>query len=354
MLFGNLMGKDFDNLGQRMTYVLAVQMSPMKSIENDTAGTESLEGLYAFISDYYKAVFENPSLVGIDGLPDECENNTHGDKPYLDTRKLMRKVQKKITDVFDWLVLYGKKGRIKESSLVVDKADARITKKKAAVLENFGIQITDDDEKFTLSSEKYPGMMSALKYVAGISPDKKSHIYLYRGIFDTGYNYFPSMYREHCTSQKAFDRLVDYCRSNGFEEHFQLNDSVYGMNYRFKKEHEGMELQFLCQYDLRYYYQLKFTFIDDKKVTKWVLENFGNLDEKIQDLFFEKNKKCNKCGWCNQTDKSRPLAFITVGYKGESHALCPYFQQIRCYFLEEEYVDKVLHFYDYVLRCAEK
>ena len=349
MLFENKMGKDFENLGQRMTYVLAAQMSLLNTVDSGTASAKAQEELYSFICDYYISVFNDPSLIGIDDLPDECENNTHGGKHYLETRKLMRKVQKKITDVFDWLILCGKIGAIEDKKLITNKKEAKLTKKKLEVLERLGLQFVINDSELSIISTKYPEIMIALKYIADISPEKNSYMYIFRGIFNTDYNYYPEVYREHCTSPVAFDRVIDYVRSHGFCEEFQLADSLHEMKYTFTKTHNDMELKFHCQYDVRYYYQLSFTFVDDKKVFRWVLENFNNFDEQIQDLFFEKNKKCNKCGWCNQTDRSKPLAFITVNYRGENVELCPYFQHIRCYFLEDEYIDKVLHFFDYVL-----
>lgn len=349
MLFENHMGKDFENLGQRLTYVLAVQMSPLKTIENSTVGVDAQKDLYTFICDYYKAVFDNPAIVGLDYFPDECENKTYEGKHYLETRKLMRKLQKKITDVFDWLILCGNLGYVKSNELGFDKKEAKLTKKKLEIFQSLGLEIELKDNRVSMHSPRYPKMMSALKYVSGISPVKNSYMYIFRGIFDTEYNYYPDVYKEHCPFPEVFDKVVTYVRANGFKEDFQISDSLHNMKWGFVRTHNDMEFRFSCQYDVRYYYHLLFTFIDDKKVVRWVLENFSVFDEQIQDLFFEKNKKCNKCGYCNQTDKRRPLVCITVNYKGENVELCPYFQFLRCYFLPEDYVDKVLHFFDYAL-----
>ena len=169
MLFENHMGKDFENLGQRLTYVLAVQMSPLKTIENNTVSVDAQKDLYTFICDFYKAVFDNPEIVGIDYFPDECENNTYGGKHYLETRKLMRKIQKKITDVFDWIILCGRIGNIKSNELGFDKKEAKLTKKKLDTLQKLGLEISFKENKVSMQSPSYPKMMSALKYVSGIS-----------------------------------------------------------------------------------------------------------------------------------------------------------------------------------------
>ena len=346
MLFGNMVGRDFNNLPSRIIYNLAVQVSPFRPVDECGLAKASQQDLYEFVCGFYEKIMEDPTRIGMDISPDECENRPLEDKTYLDTRKLMRKQEKKITDLFAWLVMCGQDGDVIEGRLVADRKATKMTKPKLAVLDAVGISGMIQDKNVVLWNEEYPRMMSAVRYVASISPEKRPSAYLMRGIFDPGYDYSRGFYRDLCNDPRSLNRVTDYVESNGFQISFCTADEYADIRYRAGKRYGDSEIMLLCEYDKRYHNQLMFTFVSDKKVFDMVLGNFAGLDGKVQDMFFSIIKECQECGFCNQTNRNRPLACIEIEYNGAKTNKCTYFQHLRRRDLNGDFVDSVLHFYE--------
>ena len=60
---------------------------------------------------------------------------------------------------------------------------------------------------------------------------------------------------------------------------------------------------------------------------KFFLNRFNLMEKQVKDFCIQHTKKCDRCRYCVQTDKTgaRPLAYIPVFYEGTDYKLCPYF-----------------------------
>jgi phosphoribosylformimino-5-aminoimidazole carboxamide ribonucleotide (ProFAR) isomerase len=65
-----------------------------------------------------------------------------------------------------------------------------------------------------------------------------------------------------------------------------------------------------------------------------------------RELILERIKRCDGCGYCNQTDRKRPRAFIPTTWDGNTYLFCPYFPAFNCCWvqLDDAAADKILSY----------
>ena len=182
MLMPNQTGKDFENSGRRLIYNFIALRADFKSVDSDTVTEESQKQFYDFISDFYLKIYDDPSIISMVIEPDETEERPHKGRvceawnhAHLEPRKLRRKNQKIICDLFNTLEFMGVTGVLSGSRLIVQKSALELNKAKLnktlKTLSSLGIAYEENDTAVSLWSEKYLLMCPAWKLLAEISKE---------------------------------------------------------------------------------------------------------------------------------------------------------------------------------------
>lgn len=82
------------------------------------------------------------------------------------------------------------------------------------------------------------------------------------------------------------------------------------------------------------------------------LEKFDSMSSTLKDFVIEYTKKCDRCHYCVQTDKTgtRPLAYLPIDYNREKYELCPYFPGYTYSWtsIDDELVDRIIEFLSFM------
>ena len=183
-------------------------------------------------------------------------------------------------------------------------------------------------------------------------------------LFRMDYSYALDIYRRFFNSA-ALDKLVDWMREKGYKPfdiyHLIGTDCKLSLSYvnpkwgntpprggfEYKIKHTGISFRY-----------------DNGVQIPWVLgvcipggmkpylSRFDSMEDSLRDFVISRNRKCNGCRYCVQTDKTgaRPLAAVTVVQKGKQYSLCPYFPGgfYSWTSIDEEAADQIIALLDFM------
>lgn len=110
MRFENMVGKDFQNVSQRVIYSIIASFDEFQTITTKEADDKSQKQMYDFLWNFAISIYNDPSILKLPLDKDECEDRTADSKHYLETRKIMRKISKQIEDFYTMLMDIGQTG----------------------------------------------------------------------------------------------------------------------------------------------------------------------------------------------------------------------------------------------------
>jgi len=281
---------------------------------NAPVSAEEQERFYYLIKELYQLAFDEPLLFvtqlhADDAYPNRFNRKGYG-KPEL--HRNMVKFTKSIDMLLEAMFLMGK-----------DEV-CKLTKKQAAVLSRLGIaDFANLPPAWIWMSTREAASLTSFSYC----------------LFDCDYPYTSEIYAR-LLGEAGFKKLENWMLSNGYKR-FDIYDVVASNcrlsltianpkwnenpptgGFEYKIKHTGISARFE-------------PYIKDPVVfglcipngLKPYLEDFSFMDKELQDFVVKHTKKCDKCGYCVQTDKSktRPLAITPVEYDGSTYPFCTYF-----------------------------
>jgi len=304
----------YTSLEQRLAQNYLCLLAPFVPDRNAPVNTDEQERLYNLMKNLYQLAFDEPLLFVAQLHEDDAYPNRFNKKSY-GKPELQRNVVK-FTKSIDMLL---------EAMFLMGKGEEyKLTKKQAAVLSRLGIvDFSNLPPEWIWLSTREAASLASFSYC----------------LFDRDYPYTSEIYAR-LLGEAGFKKLESWMLSNGYKR-FDIYDVVasncrlsltianpkWNSNlptggFEYKVKHTGISARFEPH-------------IKDPVVfglcipngLKPYLEDFAFMDKELQDFVVKHTKKCDKCGYCVQTDKSktRPLAIIPVDYDGNVYSLCTYF-----------------------------
>jgi hypothetical protein len=351
----NKIGKNFDNLAQRMVYVYLGSFPRFVPVKSEQASEYAQKQMFRFLEDMLCKLYDNPALIDLPLPPDDCYEDwmLNNKKPFL--IKAMRSINKSITSFFTILHRIGEVGIIKDNRLYVDKKQVRITSKTLAQLAQFGVDSDSGKDQVVFWSDAYAGLFPAWKLLASVSSENQNDplIEFSRGMFDPTYPYNSDIYSFLSGNETLFFALETFFKVNGYERLDNQKPSTSadnGIRIDWRKSYTekdsgGIDIWF----DFRKRNPLKF----ELRVPRFreLLLTFDSLGDPLKQLAVERAKKCDNCGYCIQTDKTRRKRMAyTAEYQGETYALCPFFPNLTWTYLDEKAVSDIKNLLTYTER----
>lgn len=343
MQFENKIGKSFDSLAQRMIYVYIATFPEFIPLASDQASKDSQKQMHDFLWSVITGLYEDPTLIDLPIQPDDCYENwmLNNRKPELIT--MMRKINKVLDSFYTLLIKIGEVGEIKDNRLYVDKSAVRISSKNLTWLGNIGLKNESNKTDTAFWSEEYPEMLPAWKLLSSVAIENPldSVLLFSRGIFDASFNYSSGIYAVLSGNPVLFNEFQRFFEDNGYDYSIHdrgkpIVDNCASLEWHKEfnaKDGDGMKIR----YDYRKVNQIVFELMIPR--FRELLLQFEKMDDELKNLAVERTKKCDKCGYCIQTDKvNRKIIAFKAEYNGETYEMCPFFPAFIWNYIDEKTV----------------
>lgn len=322
----------FKNLEQRVVGSY-IDTFPAFIPEKCSEVTESEQKqFYNFIKNIYLKIFDNPLLLytklNEDDLYTHRFNKAFDNKPKLYGQ--MQSDTKKMEEFLNVLFEVGISGHIGTDKLIIDNS-VKVNKKHLSILEQCGLSSAKENHQTAFFYDHGNEMFRAWKWMA--TRPGASNLSFSRCLFNSEYSYASDVFSRLLGNEKAFYALEKYLMENGYIRIDNRDNQIaldYVKNYDKKdmpvkdswaeRTHGGISLKY-------YYYVAKPACISLRvPKLKEILNDFDLMEDELKDFVVKRNKKCDDCRYCVQTDKmgKRNLIFTTVSLD-KKYNLCPLF-----------------------------
>lgn len=355
----NKIGQDFNNQAQRMIYNYIATYSPFYCVETSEVSIDQQKSAYEFLLNIYLKLYEDPTILGLQLLPDDSYTDweLHNNRPNLVTK--MRSMLKKVDEFISTLHNVFLVGFIENDSFIINTEELHLKSTFIKQLNLLLITCEKNNSSYILTCSK--DTLLGLKFLAKISAENtlKPYFLFSRGIFNTASPFTIDLFRELLGDENAYNKLIqfflthDYRRIDNRENRISLDfvknhsdkDTEVKSNWA-ERTHSGIEFGFE---ELRYnqlFIGLRVPYFAD------VLKAMDKADDKIRNYVVHQSKRCDNCGYCTQTDKTgtRPRQYVPVQYDGKMYYICPLFcgYQYRWRKLNDEIVNNIIMFLSFV------
>lgn len=326
----------FSSVEQRIAHTYRDTLPPFVPAKDSPPPTEQ-EAFYRLIAAVYQLAFDEP-LLFVPKLyaPDDAYPNRFNRTPYGKPELLMamKKMRKAVDELLAVMYAMGAGEAVK------------LNKRQAVVLARLGMA---------------PGEPLPDAWVWMSTRPGASLLAFSRCMFDAEYPYLSDLYARLMGNEAAFRRLEGWMLQHGYERFLITNttasDDRASLTYanpawgatppkggfEYGMRHTGVSMR----YDI-YVANPQVLGVCIPGGMKAFLEKFGEMDAGLQAFVASRNKPCNNCGYCTQTDKTgkRAKAFVPIEHDGKKYAMCTYFQGGRFCFsaLTDELVDMIIAF----------
>lgn len=296
-------------------------------------GIRAQEQFYQFMHGLYERMSVDPALLfgtlHEDNAYSHRFNKGADNKPKL--KDLMRKVIKEVDTLLIILFQIARSGQLASNTLVVD-GSVKVSKKHWLLFEQIGLHQKAEPGRFVLSHNDYDEMFQAMTWMA--TRPNASLLAFSRCLFLEGYPYASDIYARLSGNEEAFRRLERYLIDSGYTR-MDNWDGTITLDY-FKTHGDEKPTKGGFQYGIHHTgISASYDLLMDRPQVfglciprmKEILTAFDCMPPQVQDFVVKRTKKCDKCRYCVQTDKTgkRPLATQLVNYQGREVSLCPYF-----------------------------
>jgi len=369
---------DFNSSAARIIYNVSAMRAEFNAVDSDTVSETAQRQFYDFMTGAIHRMFQNPEIIGLIIEPDETENNPHPHRKYkpnthkyLETRKLLRKNQKILSDFFDTLEWLGSIGEEAGEKLMVPMCDLVTRsknkpkqKKLLDTLRAVGFDLIERDGMLFIGCDAYPQMCCAWRLLSDVATADKDcrtlvnvtsndnnnrifarHVYDVPNddIFEILYRHINEDARDHVRSffeylkSKGFDARKIACSPFGESENIdiQLAQTKTYTDPTLQKN-ESFILHIRAIYELRWYRPLSFRLLTDRAPFYILHHRFDQLPAHLQDFTVKYSGTCRgeACGFCVQMNREaaakreKPFNYNTVNYQGVPMNLCYYFKHV--------------------------
>lgn len=338
--FNELPFKEYASLEQRMVkyyWDLLAPYYPSKDIPEI-----SQREYYEFVEGLYSRLYSEPEgfftkLYEDDAHPNRFNNSDYG-KPEL--KRHMRSDQEKIESLLILLSEIVKTGEAVGDSVLIK---SNLTKKQAEQLSYMEFDVSCN----ILTHNKYKNIFKAVSFLA--SKEKLPWPLMF-GWFDDTYPYLEKTFAKHYDKEQ-YERLTGWLQDNGYR---MGSHSGLTLDYFKSTGNKEEQLGYAVHGD-KAHYGFTFEFRPEPRVRQHcepriiqfgqMLESYDELSENSKQLIFLKTKRCDRCRYCVQTDKTgkRPLAAVNMS---GGLSLCPYYPGFTFVFekLSSKNVDYIIDF----------
>jgi hypothetical protein len=303
----------FTSLEQRMAKAYMDMFPKFVPDKNAGIGIAGQEKFYSLMKNLYKLAFDEP-LLFVPSLHEDDVYPNRYKKSYGKPKLIndMRKFVKAMDSLLQSMYLLGQ------------DPGAKTGKREREILSRLGI---NDFSKLPLA-----WAWMAKRPESGI-------VEFTHCLFDRNYPYSSDIYAS-LLGESSFRKLETWMVEQGYKRfdihNITASDCKLTLTYanplwgkeppkggfEYKIRHTGIS----AQYD--FYVQQPAVFgLCIPNGLKAYLDAFDSMGAENQDFVVNHTKKCDRCGYCVQTDKtgSRPLACIQVNHGQKNYNLCPYF-----------------------------
>jgi hypothetical protein len=340
------MAESFENMAQRAVHYFIVTMPSFNAVNSKLATEKEQENAYNFIKGIYIKLFENPELLNLKIIPDDCFESIwteQKEKPGL-TNKI-RTYIKHINAFIEILYNIVCLGQADDVQIILDKNTYEVKASMLKKLSNFGItaQKNEDNYNFAFPADTVKG----LKLLASVSTEyshksaNKIHDRAYYnyllfslGVFNPELPYTAEIFTNIIKHKEPFDKLMNYYINNNYirvdHKEGKINWDIVSVDYvRFYGEPTGRidyawKTGYLSGISIMY----NESYADFMKIGlhipffRELLDSYNQMNDTLKEwlpIFC----KCSGCRYCVQTDKTRikPLRFVKAG----KYNLCPLF-----------------------------
>ena len=342
------MPKTFDSLPQRGIHYFLASMPPFRAVPSDAANETEQENAYRSIRGLYEKLYDDPGLLGLKILPDDCFPNwwtPKKEKPALTAQ--IRGYIKTINVFVEALYNIVSLGKADGDTIALAKGKVEIKPAMLKRFAGFGIAAANEGENLAFA---FPdGTVRGLKLLAAISAGHASQsataihtqpvnafTLFSHGVFDPAAPYTAEIFRGLFENKDAYDKLNAHMETNGFirldnkEYKVGLGGNPVSLDYvKFYGKPEG---KIGDAWKTRNFSGIGMVYDEQTQACttigihipffREILENANTMSDSLRGFMAQFNK-CMGCRYCVQTDKSKtkPLRFMKVN----DNNLCTYF-----------------------------
>lgn len=328
----NKIGKDFENLAQRVVYGYAGTMPGFVPVKSNLATEQSQKQLHGFISDMAQILYSNPETIGLPIRPDDYYNDWELQNCKPDLIDAMRNIKKKIDDFYMLLLKIGESGVIKNNMIYIDKTDLKFTNKTLSKLGHFGLKSEVQKEDTLFWSDEYPDMLPAWKLLSSVALENNKFPLLMFShcMLDPTYPYSRDIFARLIENKSVLNSLEEFFEKSGYK-YIDIRENEISMDWAksygkkdeplkdswAEREHGGLSVF----YDYKKKNQITYGLRVPK--FKELLSCFNDMDDNLKEFVIKTSKKCDNCGYCTQTDKTgtRKKQLANVTHNG-NYNLC--------------------------------
>ncbi len=298
---------------------------------------ESQKEFHSFVSGFLGRIYEQPETFFTKLHEDDAHPNRFNCASYgkPDLKRNMKIAYEKIGELFAMLRKIGREGTIQEIGISIPFLPGRKEQKQLAFL---GLDLAQG----MVSHAQYPRMVTAWQYLA-LKPDALS---LERCWFDDHAPYMEETFARFY-NRDAYQALLGWLRDHGYKRYVGgkdypgmgssaimdfakcsiPDDKPMGYAIHGDKFHYGFTFEYRYEPRIPQHSELRILKYKD------ILEGFAAMPALARGLIMEKAKRCDKCGYCTQTDKTgtRPRATVTLQ---DGTCLCTYYPGFNFVFTE--------------------
>lgn len=317
------LAQSFENLGKRIIYPYLAVYPDFKQVTDDSASENSQRQMYDFLYESIAAIYSDLSLIGIPHEEDDYYEYWQpiSSKPELNAKT--QKIRKLFFSFFEYLIRMGQAGEVLQEGMLIRKDMLVIPNKMKNRLSLFGLTYMENKCDYVFTHNKYKEIFPAWKLYSSNADTLKIsardvHDFL-RGQVEGKQN----------TAAVMFGKVRDAAFISQLEEFFMqkgYNCKHDHLRVVYEKEYADKQKAFMnIYYDSRKLEQMIFEF-RSPQLSK-VLKYYGQMDDELKALVFNRTKICDGCGYCTQTDKSgkRKHLALTLELDGEIKPKCPLF-----------------------------
>lgn len=329
-------------LEQRMAKSYLDLFPPFIPEEQAEVSVAEQEEFYTLIKKLYELAYNEPLLFAPtlhedDAYPNHYNKVAYG-KPELLTN------QKKHLKVIDALL---------QSMFLLGQGETvKLNKRQKVVLERLGISNVNE----------LPVAWEWMATRPGADLESFSHCF-----FKEDYPYTSDIYAS-LLGENDFHKLEKWMIEHGYERYvirgtdcnivltyanpkWSKDEPKAGFEYKVK--HTGISVRYVP-----YFRDPCIMGIFIPNGLKPYLEHFEEMEDALKAFVMKKTKKCDRCKYCVQTDKTgqRPLACIDVEYEEQKALLCPYFPGFSYYWtsLNPDLIDNIIRMLEFMDRFSKR
>lgn len=374
--------ESYPSLARRVLFSYAGMMPEPDYTDMPGASAESQRQMSSFLAAAARAIYADPSLIGVTEAadqPDGAYDDWALRNSQPDLGKKMNEFKKKADDFYWQLIEIGTAGVLEDNRLVIRKDRFKLPARIRQLLAMLDIQCDDTKESLVFSSARCPLIFPAWAFLvqqawagpldppyAAVDHQVASANSLYpilvfaHGLFQRSdsSDYSRSVFSRLFPNPEALRQLDVALVEKGYR-YIDIRENEYSMDWvRFygrkaeplkgwwaERNHGGFSVTFDPA--------KQHPFVCGLRIPRFkeLLDHFDEMNDDLQAFVIWQTKKCDRCGYCTQTDKTglRPRQSTQVTHREQPYELCRLFPGFtyRWTTIDERLVRYVIQFLDF-------